>query len=240
MPASSRTEQVDVADGSFDLHLWLPDSGRGPGLLLLQEIFGVGPYLRAVAERLADLGYVVGAPDVFWRIERNWEADHSEEGLTASLALMPAFDLAAGVADCAAAFGHLAALPEVSGGAGVMGFCLGGLLTFQVARAADPVVAVSYYGSNIVAFLDGVDEIRCPIQLHFGEHDPYIPLEQVEQIRGALAGRADAEVHVQAGAGHAFDNHEAPMFHDPAAAAAAWALTTAFLGRHLPVRPLGE
>ncbi len=235
MPASTRTDQVDVADGSFDLHLCFPDAGRGPGLLLLQEIFGVGPYLRAVADRLAGLGYVVGAPDVFWRIERNWEADHSEEGLTASLSLMPSFDLALGVADCTAAFGHLAGLPELQGGAGVIGFCLGGLLTFQVARAADPAVAVSYYGSSIAAFLDGVDEIRCPIQLHFGEHDPYIPLEEVEQIRAALAGRADAEVRVQPGAGHAFDNHEAPVFHDPAAAAAAWALTSGFLGRHLPV-----
>ena len=56
-----RTDQVAVDGGSFDLHVWVPDRGSGPGLLLLQEIFGVGPYIRAVAERLAELGYVVGA-----------------------------------------------------------------------------------------------------------------------------------------------------------------------------------
>jgi carboxymethylenebutenolidase len=78
-----RTESVAVDDGEFDLHVWTPDAGRGPAILLIQEVFGVGPYIRAVAERLADAGYVVGAPDVFWRFHRNWEADHSQAGLGA-------------------------------------------------------------------------------------------------------------------------------------------------------------
>ena len=74
--ATTRTDTVTVDDGTFDLHVWVPEAGHGPGLLLLQEIFGVGAYLRAVAERLVALGYVVGAPDVFWRIERNWASSH--------------------------------------------------------------------------------------------------------------------------------------------------------------------
>jgi carboxymethylenebutenolidase len=235
MSFSQRTDTVTVPDGSFDLHVWIPERGNGPGLLLLQEIFGVGAYLRAVAERLVERGYVVAAPDLFWRIVPNWQADHDEEGLAASLAIMPKFDFERGVADCVASLERLADLPEVTGGrAGVVGFCLGGLLAYHVAAQADPQVAVSYYGSNIAAGLGLAERISCPIQLHFGEHDPYIPLEHVDQITAAMAGKVDAEVHVQPGAGHAFDNHEAAMFHHPEAAEAAWALTTGFLGRHLP------
>ena len=100
---TTRTDQVTVGDGAFDLHVWLPDAGSGPGILLIQEIFGVGPYIRAVAERLAGLGYVVGAPDVFWRIQRNWESGHDEQGLNDSLGMISKFDFAKGIEDCVAA-----------------------------------------------------------------------------------------------------------------------------------------
>jgi carboxymethylenebutenolidase len=232
---ATRTDQVTVDDGQFDLHVWVPEKGSGPGLLLIQEIFGVSAYIRAVAERLSALGYVVGAPDVFWRIERNWEAGHDEAGLNASFGMVSQFDFPKGVADCVASLARLGEEPEVEGGCGVMGFCLGGLLTYHVAVNADPAVAVSYYGSNIAASLDQADGVTCPIQFHFGESDPYIPLDQAQQIEAAFSARPDAEVHIQPGAGHAFDNHEAAMFHHPEAAAASWALTVGFLQKHLPV-----
>jgi carboxymethylenebutenolidase len=232
---TTRTDQVTVDDGAFDLHVWLPEAGSGPGILLIQEIFGVGPYIRAVGERLAGLGYVVGAPDVFWRIQRNWESGHDEQGLNDSLGLIAKFDFAKGIDDCVAALDALRDEPEVTSGVGVMGFCMGGLLTYHVAARSNPDVAVSYYGSNIAAGLDAAGDVSCPIQFHFGESDGYIPLDQVREIEAAFAGRDDAEVHVQPGAGHAFDNHESAMFHHPDAATAAWALTTGFLARYLPV-----
>ena len=231
----SRTDSVAVGDDAFDLHVWLPEAGHGPGILLFQEIFGVGPYIRAVAERLADLGYVVGAPDVFWRLQRNWEAGHDEAGLQESISLVSRFDFPLGIADCVAALDRLRALPEVTGGTGVMGFCLGGTLAWFVAAAADPVVAVSYYGSGVAGGLDQAGAVSCPVILHFGDNDPYLPNEQVDAIQASVGDRPDVEIHVQAGAGHAFDNHEAAMFWNEAAAAAAWASTVAFLQRHLPV-----
>ena len=95
---------MTIVDAGDDAHaLWLPEAGRGPGILLIQEIFGVGSYIRAVAERLADAGYVVGAPDVFWRFAPGWEADHDEAGLTASLEQAGKLDPEQAVADCAAA-----------------------------------------------------------------------------------------------------------------------------------------
>ncbi len=232
-----RTDHVTTSEGDMDLFVWVPAAGSGPGILLLQEIFGVGPYLRAVAERLAGLGYVVAAPDVFWRIRRNWEAEHSEAGLGASLDLMGQFvpQFATGVADCVAAFERLGELPEVAGGRGVMGFCLGGLLAYHVAATASPDVTVSYYGSGIAGSLGLLPQITCPIQFHFGGQDPYIPMDQIDAIAKAIDGKDAAELHVQVGAGHAFDNHEAAMFWNEPAAAAAWALTSNFLATHLPL-----
>ena len=201
-------------------------------MLLLQEIFGVGTYIRAVAERLAGLGYVVGAPDVFWRIQRNWEAGHDEAGLNASFGMISKFDFGTGIADCVAALGRLREEPEVQGGAGVMGFCLGGLLTYHVAVQGDPDVAVSYYGSNTAAGARPGRRRDLP--------DP-VPLRRERRLhpdRGGPRRRGrpspagdDAEVHIHANAGHAFDNHESAMFHHPEAAAASWEITKGFLAQ---------
>jgi carboxymethylenebutenolidase len=231
--STKRTEQVAVDGGRFDLHLWVPEAGSGPGLLLIQEIFGVGPYVRAVAERLAGLGYVVAAPDVFWRIERNWEANHDQAGLEASLAMVQKVDFPLAVADCAASLHHLEGLAEVSGGVGVIGFCFGGTIAFLLAAAAEPACCVSYYGSGVPGLLDQLDNVDCPVLLHFGELDSYIPADQVAAVADAVAGRANVALNLEQG-GHAFDNHESELFYDEAAAKAAWAKTTAFLEEQLP------
>ncbi len=228
-----RRESVTVESGSFDLHVWLPEGGRGPGLLLIQEIFGVGPYIRAVAQRLAEAGYVVAAPDVFWRFHPNWVADHDEAGVQASMAKASQLDPELAVTDCKAALRHLEGLSEVDSRAGVIGFCMGGSLAFGVAAAGDPRCCVSYYGSTVPQMLDMVPEIRCPTLIYFGDEDPYIPLEAAQSVATALAGDPRFTVHIEH-AGHAFDNHEAPIFYNEAAAKAAWSKTTAFLAEHLP------
>lgn len=224
---------TDGGTGEMDLFVWLPPSGSGPGIVLVQEIFGVGPYIRSVAERLASAGYVVGAPDVFWRFAPGWAAGHDEEGLTASMQQVAHLDPAAAVGDCLAALDVLGGLDEVQGAPGVLGFCLGGTLAFGVAAHGDPSVCVSYYGSGVPGMLDVLDQVTCPTLFHFGNADAYIPNEGVDAIAEAIAGRPGFVLNVEH-AGHAFDNHESEMFHDAPAAAAAWAKTMAFLGEHLP------
>ena len=214
--------------------VWIPESGRGPAVLLIQEIFGVGPYIRAVAERLADAGYVVGAPDVFWRFAPGWVAGHDEAGLADSMQQVANLDPQRAIGDCAIALEHLAALPDVSGRPGVLGFCLGGTLAFGVAAADDPSVCVSYYGSGVPGMLEHLGEVTCPTLFHFGATDAYIPAEGVEALAAAIGGKSGFVLNVEA-AGHAFDNHESAMFHDEAAAKAAWSKTMAFLDEHLPV-----
>ena len=232
----SRVESVETPDGSFDLTVWLPAEGAGPGLLLIQEIYGVSDYIRAVADDLAGLGYVVGAPDLFWRLEPGYQAAHDDAGLTRSLEMGSRFDAAQGVADSAAALEQLASLPEVEGGLGVIGFCLGGAIAYFLAGQIEVAAVVSFYGSGIADNLDTLDRINSPLQFHFGGSDPYIPRDQVARVEAAAAGRDNVEIHVEEDAGHAFHNRKAPMFHVPEPAARAWRRTEEFLQRHLPTR----
>jgi carboxymethylenebutenolidase len=233
---SSRVDSVSTTDGSFGLQVWLPESGTGPGLLLIQEIFGISDYIQAVAEDLAGLGYVVGAPDLFWRLEPGFVADHDQDGLTRSLEISARFDAEQGVADAAVALDHLAALPEVDGGLGIIGFCLGGTIAYFLAAQSNPDVVVSFYGSGVPDSTDALDRIASPVQFHFGGSDPYIPRDQVARVEAAAAGKSNVEIHVEEDAGHAFHNRKSAMFHMPEPAARAWQRTEEFLRRHLPAR----
>ncbi|HWG64033.1 MAG TPA: dienelactone hydrolase family protein [Streptosporangiaceae bacterium] len=235
-----RVESVQTADGAFDLSVWVPDAGRGPGILLIQEIYGVSDYIRAVAEDLAALGYVVGAPDLFWRIQPGYQAHHDDEGLQQSMALASRFDMGTGVPDAIAAMEHLAGLPEVDGGegggVGVIGFCFGGSIAFLLAAQAKPAAVISFYGSAVPDSLNLLGQISSPVQFHFGGSDRFIPRAQVSRVEQAVAEQPAMEMHVEEEAGHAFHNRKAPMFYQPEPAARAWQHAVEFLRRHLPVR----
>jgi carboxymethylenebutenolidase len=233
---ASRIERVAAPDGPFDLTVWLPEAGHGPGILLIQEIFGVGDYIRAVGTDLAELGYVVAAPDLFWRLKPGHQAVHDAEGVAESLELSARFDFDKGVDDAAAALDYLAGLPEVRGGLGVIGFCLGGSIGYFLAARAQVDAVVSFYGSEVPGHTDVLAQISAPIQFHFGGNDPYIPRDQVARVEAAVGGTQTAEVYVEEDAGHAFHNRKAPMFHNPEPAARAWRRTEEFLARHLPTR----
>lgn len=237
MSVVTRAEQVSVEGGVMSAHLAVPTSGRGPGLLLLQEIFGVNDYITGRAATLAGMGYTVLAPDLYWRLEPELALPHDAEGLQRAFGYHQRLDEPRAIQDAAAAFRHLRRLAECDGRAGVIGFCLGGRIGYHVTALEDPDAAVLYYGSGIADRLELAPSLRCPTLMHFGADDPYIPPEAVERIRAAFQGREEVEIAVQPDAEHAFDNYLAPMFHRPAAALAAWQLTEEFLARRLPVEP---
>jgi carboxymethylenebutenolidase len=225
---------VPGADGDIPALLCVPDSGSGPGMVLVQEIFGVNGYVRDVAERLANEGYVVLAPHMYWRIEADFAVEATgPDDLPTAFAVAGQHDPGDGVADVGAALAHLAERPEVDGPVGVIGFCFGGSMAYLAAAAHDPACAVSYYGSMIGANLDKATSITCPIQFHFGSDDAFLPNADVDGLRAATEGMGNVEIHVAEGAGHAFDNHRNPMFSNPDAAATAWAKTSAFLAANL-------
>lgn len=225
--------EIPTPDGAMPAHLWLPQSGSGPGVLLLQEIFGVSHYIRSRAADLADLGYVVLAPELYWRLE-DAEIDESREDfLEQALQTAGRLDWEETVADAVAALGALEERAEATGPTAVMGFCFGGGLAFNVAAVTDVPVLVSYYGSALPNLLHLADQVDAASLHIFGTADSYLTMDTVETVRAAVAG-PDVEVHLHDGAGHAFDNPH-PAFHHAEASAAAWRQTADFLRRHLPV-----
>jgi carboxymethylenebutenolidase len=225
----SQPVSVPTAGGDLPAQLWLPEAGSGPGLLLLQEIFGVSDYIRQRGADLAAAGYVVLAPELYWRLDA---AD--PDGVEEAMALAGRLDWETTVADALAALQHLRGRDEVRGGTGVFGFCFGGGLAFAVAAADEPDVLVSYYGSSIPGQLDLAPSVTAPSLHHFGLADSYIDRATVEEVRLAVtAGPNRVEFETYPGADHAFDNPDF-MFHDPEASALAWERTLAFLSRELP------
>jgi carboxymethylenebutenolidase len=236
--AEERSERVEVDDGSFGAFLALPQGGGGPGILLLHEIFGIAEFAKAKARDLADAGYVVLVPDVFWRLKPGFLAPDTEEGVQEGMAMANRFFAEVSpeqmAADLGAALAHLRGLAEVGGRkVAAMGYCLGGTLAYSVAVASDPDALVSYYGSGVPGMLDAADAITCSALLHFGGADPFISMDAITQVQQRLAGRPDVEVVVHEGAGHAFENSFHPMFSNPDASAESWRQTLAFLGRNL-------
>jgi carboxymethylenebutenolidase len=228
------TTTIRMPDGGeMGAYVALPEGGSGPGVLVLMEIFGVGPYIRRAAERLAELGYVAMAPDLYRRIEPGLEIPHDEEGIARALETVQRLDGEGAVEDAVVALEALRKMPEVSGEVAAVGFCLGGRLAFGLGAAADPVAIVCYYGSGIADSLDDADSIECPALFHFGGEDQFIPRSDAEKVAAVVAERPDWEFAIQEDGGHAFDNHESPAFHRPAAAARAWELTRDFLARRL-------
>ncbi len=235
---TSRTERIRADNGGeFAGHLALPESGSGPGLVVIQEIFGVNDYIKGACERLAKLGYVALAPDLYWRLGPGIAIDEkAPDGLQKAFEHVGRLDFAKAAEDATAALEHLRGLPEVAGGkAGILGFCLGGGISYMVAALSDPVTCVSYYGSAVPDALGLAGQVRCPILFHFGGADDYIPAEKQQAVREAFAQHPGTEFHVHEGAGHAFDNHNSAMFHHERAAREAWAETADFLKRTLPV-----
>jgi carboxymethylenebutenolidase len=215
--------------------LWLPPSGRGPALLLLQEIFGVSRYIQRRGADLADAGYVVLAPELYWRLDATPIDESAPGAIEEAMGRAQQLDWSTTVQDAVAALHHLRARDEVSGGTGVIGFCFGGGLAFNVAAIEQVDALVSYYGSALPGLLDLAPNMTAPSLHHFGTADDYLDTEAVARIRAAVTSSgAPVEFETYEGANHAFDN-DVFMLHHPAASKLAWQRTLAFLARELPI-----
>lgn len=227
--------------GSFRAYLAKPEQGSGPGIVLLQEIFGVNAYIRDVADHYAEEGYVVLAPDLFWRLEPGVELD--ERRFDKAMALYERFDIAQAVADIAATVAALRARPECAGKIGALGFCLGGALAYLAAAEAGVDCAVGYYGVGIERRLDLAPRITCPLVLHFAANDKFVPEAAREQVRAAFAGRPEMEIYVYPGVDHGFARRGGHAFDKPAAMMAhsrSLALFRRVMGPHFDLSALWE
>lgn len=201
-PCTTRWTSLPAEDGALDAFVALPPAGRGPGLLLLQEIFGVNAHIRAVAEQYAQSGFVVIAPDLFRRQATRVELGYVGEDRERALTLMRGLSREQAVADMAVALAALRAMPECTGRIGALGYCMGGRLAFAAAALCGVDAAVCYYGGGIAAQPDLAAlaaRITVPVQFHHAGHDPSIPPEAVAVVRTTMT-RAPAAAHEPASA----------------------------------------
>ncbi len=210
---------IKAADGSgtFRGYLAVPASGKGPGLVIAQEIFGVNKTMRDVADYYAEDGYVAFVPDIFWRQEPNIELGYTEADWKMAFKYYQGFDEAKGMEDIQSAITLLRVRPEVNGKVGVLGFCLGGKLAYLAACRTDSDVSIGYYGVGIDAALDEASNIKTPLVLHMAELDGFCPPEARDKILQSLKGKANITTYVYPGQDHAFAREGGDHYHRPSA-----------------------
>jgi carboxymethylenebutenolidase len=224
---------ISSPDGTFGAYLASPASGKGPGIIVIQEIFGVNGFVRDVADGFAARGYFALAPDLFWRIEPNVQlTDKTNEEWKRAFDLMGKFNADAGVKDIQASIAHLRGQAGINGKVGAVGYCLGGLLAYLTAARTDADASVGYYGVNIQTMLDEAASIRKPLMLHIAEKDEYVPPPAQKQIVDGLKGNSHVTIHTYPGMDHAFARVGGAHY-DQANAELANGRTSTFFKQHL-------
>jgi len=238
MDVSSSTVQLNTSDGKMEAYVAAPkDGGSYPGIVVIQEAFGVNDHMKKVTERIAAEGYVAIAPDIYHR-EAERVIPFSDMGK--AIATLQRVQDPKAMEDVGAAIAHLKSQSNVKAGSlGVVGFCMGGRLTYLTAahHANDVNCAVPYYGGGIPmgnpSALARTGEIQCPMYLFFGAKDQLIPLDHVNQIKTELtAKKVTFQMEIYPEAGHGFFCDERGSYHQ-SSATDAWEKTKAFFAQHL-------
>lgn len=200
-------------------------AGNGvPGLVVIQEIFGVNNHIRHTADRFAAENFAVLAPALFERVGPGIELGYDEEDVKRGREIRSKVALEEALRDIAAAVG---ALKSEGRAVGVVGYCWGGSLAWAAATRLEGIdAAVGYYGGEIAKMAD--ERPRCPVMLHFGEQDHAIPMSDVETVRKK---HPDLPIFTYP-AGHGFSCDERGSF-DPESHARALSRTLPFLRKHL-------
>jgi carboxymethylenebutenolidase len=223
-------ETVSIASKgeSAQGYLALPASGRGPGVMVVQEWWGLVPQIKDVCDDLAREGFVALAPDLY----RGEIAEHTEMDKAGHLMSTLPIDRAA--RDMGAAVDFLRGNDAVTGDqVGVVGFCMGGMLALVVAaQQGDKVgAAVPYYGTPFGDSPPDWSGLTAAVHGHYASDDPYFPADEVRALEAELKGMGkDVRLEVHPSCGHAFTN-PANVFgtYDPELTASTWASTVTFL-----------
>ncbi len=229
---SGKEVTINTPDGPFGGYLASPASASGIGVVIIQEIFGINKFVRAVADRYAAHGYFALAPDLFWRLEPGVQLDdRTPAEFQRGLDLMGKFNMDLGIKDIEAAIHHLRG-EEHCQRVGAVGYCLGGLLAYLTAARTDVDASVGYYGVNIQGNLGEAANIRKPLMLHIAGKDKFVPPEAQEKVIEGLKGSPSVMIHVYPEMDHAFARTGGDHY-DQANAELADGRTATFFRQHL-------
>lgn len=200
------TIEIKAADGGkFSAYLATSKSGKGPGIVVIQEIFGVNAGIRAIADRFAAQGFTALAPDLFWRMEPNVQlTDKTDAEWKRAFEFYQKFNKDEGIEDIGATIATLRKNPACTGKVGAVGYCLGGLLAYLCATRTDVDAAVGYYGVGIDALLAEAKNLKKPLMLHIAEEDKFVDKSAQAKIKDGLKGNRLVTIHSYPGCDHAF------------------------------------
>jgi len=215
--------------GTSEGYLAVPDGGPGPGVIVIQEYWGLVPHIRAVADRFAQAGFVALAPDLYHGVQT------TEPDEAGKLIMGLAMDQAA--RDIAGAAEFLAARDDVRGGIGTVGFCAGGSLALWSATLSDKIVATA----GFYPFLpwermrpEWSNYAGKAAVIHCDEEDGGAGAEGVQAAKRAIeAAGGEVTIYDYPSTHHAFFNDDRPEVYNPAASASAWARTLELLRSRL-------
>jgi len=178
----SETVRLKAVDG-HELNAYLARPAATPiaGLVVVQEAFGVNRHIRSVADGFANDGFLAVAPALFDRIERGVELGYEGADREKGIALARQLNPDNAVKDIAAAVEFTK--NETGKKCGVIGYCVGGTMTWLSATRLDVAAAVGYYAGYIGRYAELTP--RCPVMLHFGKLDKHIPKEEVDKVQAA-------------------------------------------------------
>ena len=208
-------------------YLALPEEGKGPGVIVLQEWWGLVPHIKDVCERFAAEGFVALAPDLY-----HGEATRSPDEAGK---LMMALDIDRTEKDLRGAVQFLLGHERVAHErVGTVGFCMGGVLSLYAAsRNAQVGACVVFYGIH-PKVNPPLEDLHAPVLGLYAEKDDFVPPAAVRELEERLRAHGkQAEMHIYPGTDHAFFNDTRPEVHDPEAAADAWKRTVEFFRQHL-------
>jgi len=227
---------IEGRDGAFGAYIARPKTLPAPAVVVLHEVFGVNADIRKTCDELAVQGFIAIAPDLFWRQEPGIDLSvTSEPDWQHGLHLYQAYDRDSGAKDVKDGADAVAKLPECSGRVAVLGYCLGGLMTFLTAVRYGVDAAVVYHGGDTEMYLGEIDGLIAPLLMHLAEEDEFISKSAQAEIKRTLASKPKATVYSYPGQHHAFARHNGAHY-DAAAAALANERTREFLRRHVSMR----
>ena len=219
-------------------------SGAGdkplPGIVLLQEIFGVNNAMELAADSFAGAGFVVAVPDLYHRLAPGTALTYQPADRPRALELWANLPDDDAITDIVAVQNWLRAHPSCNGRVALLGFCLGGKLALLAAARDAADCVVSFYPVQLENYLADIACVTCPIQVHIGENDAHVPAAPREIVRRAVCVGAENEFLIYAGAEHGFYNSVRAFGFHPAAAAQAHDASLRFLKRWLAERPVAS
>ncbi|MBF2029903.1 MAG: dienelactone hydrolase family protein [Oscillatoriales cyanobacterium C42_A2020_001] len=224
---------VQVPNGSLQIDAYLAEpteTGAFPGVIVIQEIFGVNSHIREVTERIAREGYVAIAPAIFQRTAPGFEVGYTQEETALGRKYKDMTTAEELLSDIQAAIDYLKAKPNVRRDRfGTIGFCFGGHVVYLAATLPDVRATASFYGGGIATMLPGGGEptitrtaqIKGTLYAFFGTRDPLIPNEQADQVEAELKKYAISHKVFRYDASHGFFCDQRADY-NPEAATAAW------------------